>query len=90
MKCLRTLVLLLIGLTVSAQSINLGSTTRAVVIGISDYQNLPDLQFAHRDAEAFAAFLQSPAGGSLPLINVRSSLGYNDLLNKYFPKVVAA
>ena len=26
---------------------------------------IPDLQFAHRDAEAFAGFLQSPAGGSL-------------------------
>src|SRR5690606_16874082 len=39
----------------------------AVVIGISDYQDegIPDLQYAHKDAEAFAAFLQSPAGGSL-------------------------
>lgn len=34
-------------------------TTRAVVIGISDYQDekIPDLQYAHRDAEAFAHFL---------------------------------
>jgi uncharacterized caspase-like protein len=41
--------------------------TRAVVIGISDYQdeNIPDLQYAHKDAEAFAQFLRSPAGGSL-------------------------
>ena len=40
---------------------------RAVVIGISDYQDpyIPDLRFAHRDAEAFANFLRSPAGGSL-------------------------
>jgi protein O-mannosyl-transferase len=41
--------------------------TWAVVIGISDYQDpdIPDLRFAHRDAEAFANFLRSPAGGSL-------------------------
>lgn len=40
---------------------------RAVVIGISDYQekDIPDLRFADRDAEAFANFLRSPAGGSL-------------------------
>ena len=43
------------------------STTYAVVVGISDYQDedIPDLRFADKDAEAFAGFLQSPAGGSL-------------------------
>ncbi|MFN0176402.1 MAG: caspase family protein [Saprospiraceae bacterium] len=43
------------------------TVTRAVVIGISDYQDkdIPDLRFAHKDAEAFANFLRSPAGGSL-------------------------
>src|SRR5210317_1675112 len=42
-------------------------TTYAVVVGISDYQDegIPDLRFADKDAEAFAAFLRSPAGGSL-------------------------
>ena len=42
-------------------------SVRAVVIGISDYQDpaIPDLQYAHRDAEAFANFLRSPAGGLL-------------------------
>lgn len=41
--------------------------TFAVVIGISDYQDpkIPDLRYAHRDAEAFALFLTSPSGGSL-------------------------
>jgi protein O-mannosyl-transferase len=41
--------------------------TFAVVIGISDYQDpgIPDLQFADKDAEAFANFLRSPAGGLL-------------------------
>ena len=42
--------------------------TRAVVIGISDYQHkeIPDLKYAHQDAAAFAQFLQSKAGGALP------------------------
>lgn len=41
--------------------------TYAVVVGISDYQDegIPDLNYAHKDAEAFATFLQSPAGGNL-------------------------
>ncbi len=41
--------------------------TRAVVIGISDYQekDIPDLRFADKDALAFANYLRSPAGGSL-------------------------
>lgn len=35
-------------------------TCRAMVIGISEYQDpdIPDLRFAHRDAEAFARYLQ--------------------------------
>ncbi|MBK8566575.1 MAG: caspase family protein [Saprospiraceae bacterium] len=50
-----------------AQVIDLGTTTRVVVVGISDYQDpaIPDLRFADRDAEAFANFLGSPAGGSI-------------------------
>ena len=40
--------------------------TRALVVGISTYQYIAPLQFAHRDAEAFAEFLRSAAGGSLP------------------------
>ena len=48
-------------------------TTRAVIVGISDYQNkdIPDLQYAHKDAEALVTYLQSPAGGSLPQENIR-------------------
>ncbi|MBK9108769.1 MAG: tetratricopeptide repeat protein [Saprospiraceae bacterium] len=43
------------------------SSTYAVVIGISDYQDpgIPDLRFADKDAEAFANFLRSSAGGKL-------------------------
>jgi tetratricopeptide (TPR) repeat protein len=49
-------------------SLSLGTgETYAVVVGISDYQdeNIPDLQFADKDALAFAGFLQSKAGGAL-------------------------
>lgn len=41
----------------------------AVSIGVSSYKNLKkeeQLEFAHRDAEAFAAFLRSPRGGGFP------------------------
>ncbi len=53
-------------LPVEARSAKAGATY-AVVIGISDYQDLqiPDLRFADKDAQAFANFLYSPAGGSL-------------------------
>jgi Tfp pilus assembly protein PilF len=45
----------------------------AVIIGISDYQDeaIDDLQFAHRDAVAFAEFLRSPAGGNLQADQIR-------------------
>lgn len=41
--------------------------TRAVIVGISDYQNekIPDLQYAHKDAALFAEYLQSPEGGGI-------------------------
>ena len=58
-------------------------STFAVVVGISDYQDegIPDLRFADKDAEAFAAWLQSPAGGKLApnqlqlLLNKEATLG---------------
>ncbi|MBK9016870.1 MAG: hypothetical protein IPM82_23965 [Saprospiraceae bacterium] len=72
MKSFLTIFALLMGIChpvrTPAQVIDLdGSTTRAVVVGISDYQDpeIPDLRFADKDAQAFAGWLQSPAGGSL-------------------------
>lgn len=42
--------------------------TYAVIIGISDYGagGIPHLKYADRDAMAFASYLKSTAGGSLP------------------------
>ncbi len=59
----------------SAQDIVLNtdsSTTRAVVVGISDYQNpdIPDLRFAHRDAELFAEYLVSNNGRQVSKENI--------------------
>ena len=50
------------------KKISLAKATYAVVVGVSDYQHpaIPDLHFAHKDAEEFAQFLQSPGGGNLP------------------------
>lgn len=44
---------------------------RAVVVGISNYQNISRLEFAHKDAESFAEYLRSPAGGNIPADNIR-------------------
>ncbi len=46
---------------------------RALVIGISKYADsgIGDLNFAHRDAEAFYDYLRSKAGGALPKENIR-------------------
>ncbi|HRW74783.1 MAG: caspase family protein [Lewinellaceae bacterium] len=44
-------------------------TTRALVVGISEYQDegIPDLRFAHRDAQAFADYLlERPVDRVLP------------------------
>lgn len=68
---------------VTAASSALAGETYAVVVGISDYQDpaIPDLRFAHKDAEAFAHFLRSPAGGALDadhlkvLLNQEATMG---------------
>lgn len=57
--------------------------TRAVVVGISDYQNedIPDLRFAHKDALLFAEYLQDENGGGLDsnditvLVNAEATSG---------------
>ncbi len=68
MKNFLPILLMFSVISTGAQNISLNSgETYAVVVGISDYQDeqIPDLRFADRDAEAFANFLRSPAGGSL-------------------------
>ncbi|MCC6722870.1 MAG: tetratricopeptide repeat protein [Saprospiraceae bacterium] len=60
--------------------------TRALIVGISDYQDtlIGDLKYAHKDAEIFADYLRSDAGGALPeqdiwlMTNKDASLGAID------------
>ena len=64
-------VLLLLTISLQAQMPSLNDAPRktwAVIAGISDYQDkgISDLQYAHRDAQAFYEFLRSPAGGEVP------------------------
>ncbi len=52
----------------------------AVVVGVSDYQNLKpeeQLKFAHRDAEEMVAFLRSPEGGGFPSNQIKLLLNQN-------------
>lgn len=44
--------------------------TRALIIGISDYQNLPDLGYADKDALAFYDYLRSESGGKIDSQNI--------------------
>lgn len=46
--------------------------TYAVIVGIAGYKekDIPQLRFANRDANEFAAFLGSKAGGSVPKENI--------------------
>lgn len=59
-------------LTLAAQQQSKGSAY-AVVVGIAGYENkgIPRLRFANRDAEVFAAYLRSNAGGNVPPENIR-------------------
>lgn len=43
----------------------------ALVVGISKYSQVVALQYANRDADAFAEFLESKAGGSVPPDNIK-------------------
>lgn len=57
------------------------STTRALVVGVSDYAQISDLDYAHRDAEVFADFLttnsrQKVAPGNIRLLtNEQATMG---------------
>jgi tetratricopeptide (TPR) repeat protein len=54
-------------------------STYALVVGISRYQSIaiPALRFADRDAQTFATFLQSSAGGNVPPENITMLLNEN-------------
>ncbi|MCX8018997.1 MAG: caspase family protein [Chitinophagaceae bacterium] len=57
------------GKTVGSGNAATGNTY-AIIIGISDYKSVPDLKFAHKDALAFQALLQSQSGENVPKENI--------------------
>lgn len=61
------------------------SSTYAVVVGISDYQDpaIPDLRFADKDAEAFANYLRSDAGGNLDNDHLKVLLNNNATMAQF-------
>lgn len=58
-------------LQANVANIKTNGVTYAVIIGISDYFEVPDLEFAHKDAQAFANFLKSKAGGNVDSTNIK-------------------
>src|SRR4030043_1810056 len=57
---------------------------RALIVGISDYNNIDDLQFAHSDALTFYNFLRSPAGGSVDSASILLLLNDNATSANFF------
>lgn len=68
---------------VATTAANAGRTW-AVIVGVSDYQDpgITDLQYAHRDAAAFAQYLQSAAGGNVDAAQVRVLLNQSATLGR--------
>ena len=58
------------GIVESASRSNFIKNTFAIVVGISKYQNIDTLQYADRDAIAFANFLSTKTGGSVAPSNL--------------------
>lgn len=65
------------GGSVTRKDSAVAGNTYAIIIGISDYKSVPDLQYAHKDAQAFEEFLLSDAGGKVPRANVETFLNEN-------------
>ncbi|MBK6859367.1 MAG: tetratricopeptide repeat protein [Saprospiraceae bacterium] len=63
----------------------LSTNTYAVVVGISDYQDpgIPDLRFADKDAEAFANYLRSNAGGKLDSDHLKVLINSNATMAQF-------
>ena len=60
---------------------SLKGNTYAIIIGISDYKLVPDLQYADKDALAFEEFLLSEGGGKVAKANIETFLNANATRN---------
>ncbi len=59
------------GLTIKSLGKEVEGTTRALIVGVSVYQNLPSLQYADKDAEEFADFLTNNNAWKVEKSNIR-------------------
>lgn len=69
------------GVIVKKDSAGTTGNTYAIIIGISDYKAVPDLQYAHKDAQAFEDILVSDAGGKVPKAHIETFLNENATRN---------
>ncbi len=65
----------------SKDSARAPGNTYAIIIGISDYKQVSDLQYADKDAQAFESFLLSDAGGKTPKSNIETFINENATRN---------
>ncbi len=65
------------GLKKTTDSTVVKGNTYAIIVGISDYKFVPDLQYAHKDAQSFESFLLSGGGGKVPATNIETFLNEN-------------
>jgi tetratricopeptide (TPR) repeat protein len=63
-----------------------GPQTFAMILGISKYKHVRELQYADKDAELFRDFLKSPAGGSLSDDNIFMLLNEQALSTNFWSK----
>jgi tetratricopeptide (TPR) repeat protein len=59
------------GVNLSNNSQTFSDNVKMVVVGVSKYQNVPSLNYAHTDAQAFYNFMISPTGGRVDTNNAR-------------------
>jgi uncharacterized caspase-like protein/tetratricopeptide (TPR) repeat protein len=69
------------GLIAKKDTAGTTGNTYAIIVGISDYKDVQDLQYAHKDAQAFEDLLLSDAGGRVPKPNIETFLNENATRN---------
>jgi tetratricopeptide (TPR) repeat protein len=59
------------GITVINDLTEIPGATKALIVGVSDYKNLPKLTYAHSDAQLYYNYITSAAGGKIDPANVK-------------------
>ncbi|MFH0894923.1 MAG: caspase family protein [Bacteroidota bacterium] len=62
------------GVRLGNESQNFSAATKLVVIGVSKYQNIQSLSYAHTDALSFYNYMIAPEGGKIDVANSRMLL----------------